>query len=95
MSQTDYPGNQDSGKLQTLAVEVGKVQATLEHMKDGIEEMKGFLASISKERLDEARDWGSLENRVSNQEAFRKFTIGWLSGLSLVAAAALFSRYMK
>lgn len=95
MSQPDYPHSQDSGKLQTLAIQMGKMETALEGIEAGIEEMKASLASISHDRLQEARDYGSLTTRVSTIEGWKADETKWRYALvgGIVLAIAL--RFMK
>ena len=95
MSQPDYPHSQDSGKLQTLAVEVGKVQATLEGLREGIEEVKASLASITHDRLQEARDYGALTSRVNTIEDWKKDETKWRYALVGGVALAIALRFLK
>lgn len=95
MSQPDYPHSQDSGKLQTLAIQMGKMETALEGIEAGIEEMKASLASISHERLQEARDYGSLTTRVGNIETWKAEETKWRYALVGGIALAIALRFMK
>ena len=95
MSQPDYPNSQDSGKLQTLAIQMGKMETALESITAGIDEMKATLSSISHERLQEARDYGALITRVSTVEAWKAEETKWRYALVGGIALAIALRFMK
>ncbi len=95
MSQPDYPNSQDSGKLQTLAIQMGKMETALEGIEAGIEEMKASLASIAHERLQEARDYGSLTTKVLAIEEWKKDETKWRYALVGGIALAIALRFMK
>lgn len=95
MSQPDYPHSQDSGKLQTLAVEVGKIQSTLEGLKESIDEMKAAQSLMSSERLAEARDYGALRSEMDAVLEKQSEETKWRYTMAAGVIVAIALRFLK
>lgn len=95
MSQPDYPHSQDSGKLQTLAVEVGKIQSTLEGLRESIDEMKAAQSLMSSERLAEARDYGALRADMDTVKKKQESESTWRYSLVVGVLVAIALRFLK